>query len=57
MYNNDLLELTHEEQQQAVEEIQKLVQNGMSHGEAITTIAQNLRKMKEQPSSEGNYTE
>ncbi|WP_082041929.1 YoaH family protein [Mannheimia massilioguelmaensis] len=41
---NSLLSLTHEQQQQAVEKIQTLMQQGMSSGEAITTVARELRQ-------------
>lgn len=39
-----LLNLTHEQQQQAVEKIQQLMQQGISSGEAIAQIAQELRE-------------
>lgn len=39
-----LLTLTHEQQQQAVEQIQQLMQQGMSSGEAIATVTQALRE-------------
>lgn len=42
--DNILLTLTHEQQQQAVEQIQQLMQQGVSSGEAIATVAQRLRK-------------
>lgn len=42
--DNVLLGLTHEQQQQAVEQIQQLMQQGMSSGEAISTIAKALRE-------------
>ncbi|ELY6274227.1 YoaH family protein [Cronobacter muytjensii] len=35
--------LTHEQQQQAVERIQKLMSQGMSSGEAIAQVAQEIR--------------
>ncbi|EKM0667312.1 YoaH family protein [Cronobacter turicensis] len=35
--------LTHEQQQQAVERIQELMSQGMSSGEAITQVAQEIR--------------
>ena len=38
-----LLSLTHEQQQAAVEEIQKLAQQGIPMGEAIQIIAHRLR--------------
>ncbi|MEQ4922305.1 YoaH family protein [Proteus hauseri] len=36
--------LTHEEQQKAVEKIQTLMADGMSSGEAIQLVAQELRE-------------
>ncbi|RPE86170.1 hypothetical protein EDC46_0563 [Vespertiliibacter pulmonis] len=39
-----LLTLTHEQQQQAVEKIQQLMQQGMSSGEAIATVTKALRE-------------
>lgn len=39
------LTLTHEQQQQAVEQIQQLMQQGMSSGEAIATVTQALREV------------
>lgn len=41
--NHLLLNLTHEQQQQAVEQIQQLMQQGISSGEAIAIVAQQLR--------------
>ncbi|QBQ64403.1 YoaH family protein [Actinobacillus indolicus] len=41
--DNTLLSLTHEQQQQAVEQIQQLMQQGISSGEAIAIVAQQLR--------------
>lgn len=41
--DNALLSLTHEQQQQAVEQIQQLMQQGISSGEAIAIVAQQLR--------------
>ncbi|ELY6212041.1 YoaH family protein [Cronobacter dublinensis] len=35
--------LTHEQQQQAVERIQELISQGMSSGEAIAQVAQEIR--------------
>lgn len=46
--DNALLSLTHEQQQEAVEEIQKLVQQGMSIGQAIQVIAKQLREKYQQ---------
>lgn len=42
--DNLLLGLTHEQQQQAVEKIQLLMQQGISSGEAIGIVAQELRQ-------------
>ncbi|HAK34688.1 MAG TPA: YoaH family protein [Pantoea sp.] len=36
--------LSHEQQQQAVERIQELMAGGMSSGEAITQVAQEIRQ-------------
>ncbi|WP_017025312.1 YoaH family protein [Vibrio rumoiensis] len=43
---DDLPTLTHGEQQEAVEEIQKLMQEGMSTGQAIQIVAQKIRAQK-----------
>lgn len=50
--DNALLSLTHEQQQQAVEQIQQLMQQGVSSGEAIALIAQQLRKAHSTPTTE-----
>ncbi len=42
----DLPTLTHQEQQQAVEEIQKLMAQGMSTAEAIKIISTQIREQK-----------
>jgi uncharacterized protein len=42
----DDISLTHEEQQQAVERIQKMMQEGMNSGQAIQTVAAEIRKSK-----------
>lgn len=42
--DNALLNLTHEQQQHAVEQIQKLMQQGVSSGEAIAIVAKTLRE-------------
>lgn len=42
--DNSLLSLTHEQQQAAVEQIQKLMAEGISAGEAIQIIANQLRE-------------
>ncbi len=40
---SDLPTLTHEEQQQAVEKIQELMRQGVSSGEAIKIISEQIR--------------
>lgn len=45
MLDKALLNLTHEQQQEAVEKIQALMAEGMSAGEAITLVAQQLREV------------
>ncbi|MCE0495810.1 YoaH family protein [Vibrio salinus] len=40
----DDLSLTHEQQQKAVEEIQKLMAKGISTAEAIKMVAQKIRE-------------
>lgn len=44
MLDNFLLNLTHEEQQKAVEQIQVLMAQGIGSGEAIAQVAQALRE-------------
>lgn len=44
MLDQSLLSLTHEQQQQAVEKIQQLMEQGVSSGEAIAIIAKELRE-------------
>ena len=44
----DELNLTHEQQQQAVEKIQQLMQQGVNSGEAIRLVAEALRKQAQQ---------
>ena len=46
--DNALLSLTHEQQQEAVEEIQKLAKQGISMGQAIQIIANQLREKYQQ---------
>lgn len=48
--DNALLSLTHEQQQAAVEEIQKLMAEGVSSGEAIQIVANRLREKHQQDS-------
>ena len=50
--DNVLLQLTHEQQQQAVEKIQELMQQGISSGEAIAIIAKALRESHNSKSTE-----
>ena len=44
MLDNDLLNLTHEQQQRAVEKIQELMAQGIGSGEAIASVAKQLRE-------------
>jgi len=44
MLDNDLLNLTHEQQQRAVEKIQELMSQGIGSGEAIALVAKQLRE-------------
>jgi UPF0181 protein PM0480 len=44
MPDNDLLNLTHEQQQRAVEKIQELMAQGIGSGEAIALVAKQLRE-------------
>lgn len=48
--DNPLLSLTHEQQQQAVEQIQQLMQQGVSSGEAIAMVAKALREQHSEKS-------
>lgn len=41
---SEFLNLTHEQQQAAVEQIQRLMQQGVSSGEAIARVANALRE-------------
>lgn len=50
--DNALLSLTHEQQQQAVEKIQELMQQGVSSGEAIAIVAKALRENHKMDDSE-----
>ena len=50
--DNALLQLTHEQQQQAVEKIQELMQQGISSGEAIAIVATALRENHNSKSTE-----
>lgn len=43
---DDIPTLSHAEQQAAVEEIQKLLEKGISTGEAIKIVAQRIRSEK-----------
>lgn len=44
MLDNALLGLTHEQQQQAVEQIQALMAQGIPAGQAIAMVAEKLRQ-------------
>ncbi|SSZ29547.1 Uncharacterized protein conserved in bacteria [Aggregatibacter aphrophilus] len=44
MLDKDLLNLTHEQQQRAVEKIQELMAQGIGSGEAIALVAKQLRE-------------
>ncbi|MGC7560424.1 YoaH family protein [Pasteurella sp. PK-2025] len=44
MLENVLVNLTHEQQQKAVEQIQQLMAQGVGSGEAIAQVAQRLRE-------------
>ncbi|MDQ6576070.1 MAG: YoaH family protein [Haemophilus parahaemolyticus] len=46
--DNALLALTHKQQQEAVEKIQKLAQQGISMGQAIQIVANQLREQYQQ---------
>ncbi|WP_077587017.1 YoaH family protein [Rodentibacter caecimuris] len=41
------IQLTHEEQQSAVEKIQELIAKGINSGEAIQIVARELRELHE----------
>lgn len=43
---DDLPTLTHQEQQEAVEQIQELMKQGISTAEAIKLVAEQIRKNK-----------
>ncbi|UGA57096.1 YoaH family protein [Vibrio sp. VB16] len=43
---DDLPTLTHQEQQEAVEQIQELMKQGISTAEAIKRVAKQIRKAK-----------
>ena len=44
MLDKDLLNLTHKQQQRAVEKIQELMAQGIGSGEAIALVAKQLRE-------------
>ncbi|MBS6284292.1 YoaH family protein [Haemophilus parainfluenzae] len=50
--DNALLSLKHEQRQEAVEEIQKLAKQGISMGQAIQIIANQLREKYQQNQSD-----
>ena len=45
---NDVSNLTHEEQQQAVEQIQELMRAGVSTAQAIKIVAEQIREKQKQ---------
>ncbi|PJG86409.1 YoaH family protein [Conservatibacter flavescens] len=47
------LNLTHEEQQKAVERIQQLMAEGMGSGQAIALVAKELREQNADKKNEG----
>lgn len=51
---DDLPPLTHEEQQVAVERIQKLMTEGMSTGQAIKLVAGDIRAAYKKKTEEGS---
>ena len=48
MLDSALLGLTHEQQQQAVEKIQQLMEQGIPAGQAIAMVAEELRQNHQQ---------
>ena len=46
--DNALISLKHEQQQEAVEEIQKIAKQGISMGQAIQIVANQLREKYQQ---------
>ncbi len=48
MLDTSFVSLTHEEQQEAVEKIQELMRQGVSSGEAIAYVAQEIRRQQAQ---------
>lgn len=51
----DDLSLTHQQQQEAVEKIQKLMAEGMSTAEAIKVVAQEIREQHKNAWIEGTF--
>lgn len=49
---NDLPTLTHQQQQEAVEQIQKLMTQGISTAEAIKIVAEQIRKEQQERKAE-----
>lgn len=45
---DDIPQLTHQEQQEAVEKIQELMKQGISTAEAIKLVAQQIREEKKE---------
>ncbi|OOR95172.1 aspartate-semialdehyde dehydrogenase [Canicola haemoglobinophilus] len=51
MLDNAILNLTHEQQQRAVEKIQELMRQGIGSGEAIALVAKELRELNAKQTS------
>ena len=49
------INLTHEQQQKAVEQIQELMAQGMSSGEAIQIVAKALREIHQKDDKETSF--
>ncbi|MFQ1022348.1 YoaH family protein [Avibacterium paragallinarum] len=54
MLDQALLNLTHEQQQQAVEKIQALMAQGVNSGEAISIVAKELRESASKKQGKNN---
>ncbi|MBF0751120.1 MULTISPECIES: YoaH family protein [unclassified Pasteurella] len=49
------IQLTHEEQQRAVEKIQELMSQGVNSGEAIQIVAKELRELHKKSTENKNF--
>lgn len=54
MFDKDMPNLTHEEQQKAVEKIQELMASGMSTGQAIQQVAKEIRQAQDDKTDDNN---